>query len=147
MTATNKERDLQREMETSQHLTVPMPGGHRTVCKWAPPSPQGAVYGVDNREALVRNEEIYQQVLQVTGDEAAALRATTYGRRSCRYCLAMESYAVISELADMCIALDNHFNKINERFDKTDEELRSIKNNLGDVEAQVVDALRRLDNP
>lgn len=67
-----------------------MPGAQLAAyCGWFDERVWG-FYGTEDMESLVENERLYSVVLAATGDKRAALGATIYQKRSCKYCLAME---------------------------------------------------------
>lgn len=86
--------DLEREHREHEAYSrnamhhIPVSVGHRrTACGESFALEGYDKYGTGELDDLKRDEEIYQTVLEATGDGAAALRAAPYRRSSCRYCL------------------------------------------------------------
>ena len=72
--------------ENTFHLIPYM--GSRAACHGLSNNPTAAYakYGA-GADTVLTNERVYQQVLDATGDESSAIRATPMGRRSCGECV------------------------------------------------------------
>lgn len=84
-------RRLYLELKRVAHVVPVTVGMREAACGfYANLSASGGIFGPSTLDDLKYNEEVYQRVLEATGDESIAQKAAPTGRRSCRYCLSGE---------------------------------------------------------